>query len=133
LSFKDGDPCFVGTVSTASTGWGAVYNMTFANSDSGSSSTWDATSHGVTGFDFVYTGNTKPDSLKVIYKDPGGADFCKSIGPGAVSVPFADTVNCGNGSGSAVDTTRLNALILAFPVGSQSYPVDFCVTITARD
>ena len=55
------------------------------------------------------------------------------IAPGDVDVPFADTTNCGNGPGSAVDTTRLNALILAFPVGNQSYQVDFCVQITARD
>jgi len=133
VSFQDGDPCFVGTVSTASTGWGAVYNMTFANSDSGSSSTWNATSHGVTGFDFAYRGAQQPSSLKVIYKDTGSTDYCKYIAPGDIAVPFADTENCGSGSGSAVDPAHLNAIILAFPVGNQSYAVDFCVTITARD
>jgi hypothetical protein len=133
LSFQNGDPCFVGTISAASAGWGAVYNLTFANSDGGGA-TWDADAQGVTGFDYVYTGSTKPDSLKVIYKGLGSsADFCKVIAPGDVSVPFADTTNCGNGSGAALDTAHLYNLILAFPVGSQSYPVDFCVQISARD
>jgi hypothetical protein len=133
LSYQDGDPCFVGTVSNASTGWGAVYIMTFADSEADPSSTWNATSHNVTGFDFVYRGSKQPASLKVIYKDPGGTDFCEVIAPGEVAVPFADTTNCGNGSGSAVDTTQLSNITFAFPVSSQSYQVDFCMQISARN
>lgn len=133
LSYTNGDPCFSGTVSNASTGNGATYTLTLANQESGTTSTWNATNHGVTGFDFVYRGAQQPSSLRAIYKDTGSTDYCKSIAPGDVAVPFADTGNCGNGSGSDVDPTHLNAIILAFPVGSQSYAVDFCVTITARD
>jgi hypothetical protein len=131
LSYDNGDPCFTGTI--AASGWGAVYDLTFANPDN---ATWNATSHGVTGFDFVSRGARPPASYKVLYKDPSGVDFCRVIAPGDVEVPFSEAhEDCSsNVSSPIVDRTRMVAIILAFvPKNRQAYPVDFCLQISALD
>jgi hypothetical protein len=134
LTYQDGDPCFSGTIGTGANGW-VVYNLTFANSDSGGGPTWDSTAHGVTGFDFAYRGPTQPSSLHVLYKDPTGTNFCRVISPAGAAVPFSDShPDCSNNASSGtVDPTQLLNLILEFPVNNQSYPVDFCVQISALD
>ena len=128
VSYQNGDPCFVGTI--AASGWGAVYNFGFATG----SNKWNATTNGVTGFNFVSRGTTPPSSLKVIYKDPSGDDFCRVIVSGDVSVPFSDAPNCTNGTSDTVEATQMDELILAFtPRGGQSYSVNFCLQISALD
>jgi hypothetical protein len=108
-----------------------VYELTFAGDDDGSS-VWNASGAGVTGFAFAYRGSDPPSSLKVIYKDPSGDDNCHFIS-GSTSVPFSVThPGCGT-SGGTVDSSRLMEMILAFPVLSQPYDVDFCVQIRALD
>ncbi|HVZ32493.1 MAG TPA: hypothetical protein VG963_08705 [Polyangiaceae bacterium] len=135
LSFSNGGPCFNGTI--ASTGWGATYEMTFANATDPDhpqvpGEVWNATSAGVTGFEFAYSGSTQPSSLHIIYKDTSGTDYCKIIGPGDTTVPFssAHPNNCSS-TGSTVDMTELGVLIFAFPINNQPYNVDFCVQISA--
>jgi hypothetical protein len=129
LSYDDGDPCFTGAV--GSSGWAAVYELTFAGDDDGDT-VWNAIDAGVTGFEFATRGSEQPSSLKVIYKDPSGVDNCHFIGSGTTPVPFSIAhPGCG-GSGATVDSDRLVELILAFPQGS-SYAVDFCVQISAID
>jgi hypothetical protein len=129
LSFEDGNPCFTGTIGTS--GW-ATYTMTLANPEG---STWDATTHGVTGFQFSSSGANQIASLQVLYKDPSGVDFCRVIGPGDIAVPFSDAhPNCSNNASSGVvNTTALTEIIFQFPVNNQSYPVDFCIQITALE
>lgn len=128
LSHDNGDPCFTGTI--ASTGWGAVYELTFDGEDDDE---WNASGAGVTGFEFAYRGEAPPSSLKVIYKDPSGVDNCHFIEPGTTSVPFSVAhPGCG-ASGATVNSTRLTEMILAFPVKSQPYGVDFCVQLRALD
>lgn len=128
LSYDGGDPCFTGTI--ASTGWGAVYELTFEGEDDDE---WNASGAGVTGFEFAYRGDDPPSSLKVIYKDPSGVDNCHFIEPGTTSVPFSVAhPGCGS-SGSTVDSARLTEIILAFPIQSQAYGVDFCVQLRALD
>jgi hypothetical protein len=130
LSYQNGDPCFTGTI--ASTGWGAVYIMQFA-----SGSNWNATAAGVTGFAFASRGATPPSSLNVYYKGNGDStDYCRSIAPGETAVPFADAhpkPNCSANSGSTVDTTEMEELILAFLPRSPAYSVNFCLQISALD
>jgi hypothetical protein len=126
LSYQNGDPCFAGTVD--SVGWGATYTLTFANE-----AAWNATSAGVTGFDFLYSGAQQPASLHVIYKDDRAIDFCRAIGPGETSVPFSDGHPSCSSTGSTVVLTKLSEIILAFPVNSQPYDVNFCVQIRALD
>jgi len=132
LSYENGDPCFSGTISAASSGWGAVYDFTFGQNNA----TWNASTAGVTGFEFASRGANPPASLKVLYKDPGGVDFCRNITPGDTLVPFSDAhANCStSASAPIVDTTRMVEIILAFlPGASQPYSVDFCLQITALD
>ena len=130
LTYDDGDPCFSGAVS--SNGWGAVYELTFAGGDDGDT-VWNADAAGVTGFEFALRGDEQPSSLRVLYKDPSGVDNCHVIGSGTTSVPFSIAhPDCDN-SGATVDSDRMVELILAFPVGSGSYDVDFCVQIRALD
>ena len=130
LSYDSGDPCFTGTI--ASTGWGAVYELTFAGDDNGDG-VWNASSAGVTGFEFAYRGSGQPSSLRVYYKDPSGVDNCYVIGPGSTSVPFSIAHPGCTASGETVDTARMDEVILAFPVRSDPYDVDFCVQIRAFD
>jgi hypothetical protein len=134
LSYQDGDPCFSGTIGTGANGW-VVYNLTFANSDSGGGPTWNSTAQGVTGFDFAYRGPTQPASLHVLYKDPSGTNFCRIVSPTGAAVPFSDShPDCSNNASSGtVDPTQLLNLTLEFPVNNQPYPVDFCVKISALD
>lgn len=130
LSYDSGDPCFTGTI--ASTGWGAVYELTFAGDDNGDG-VWNASSAGVTGFEFAYRGSGQPSSLRVYYKDPSGVDNCYVIGPGSTSVPFSIAHPGCTTSGETVDTARMDEVILAFPVRSDPYDADFCVQIRAFD
>ena len=130
LSYQDGDACFTGTITTP--GWGAVYNLTFAPDGD----RWNATSNGVTGFEFTFSGNTPPASLKVIYKDSRPIDFCRFIAPGTVALPFTDAhPSCSTAASSdIVDATDMVELILAFVPGSNPpYSVDFCLKITALE
>jgi hypothetical protein len=87
----------------------------------------------VTGFQFSSSGATQISSLEVLYKDPSGVDFCRIIAAGDTAVPFSDAhPNCSNNASSGVvDATQLTDIIFKFPVNNQSYPVDFCVQITA--
>jgi hypothetical protein len=126
LSYQNGDPCFTGTVD--SLGWGATYTLTFADDTA-----WNASSAGVTGFDFLYRGAKQPASLRVIYKDDSSTDFCRVIGAGETAVPFsAGHPNCSTSASSGtVTVTKLRELILAFPVNNQPYDVDFCVQLRA--
>jgi hypothetical protein len=130
VSYDNGDVCFTGTVATS--GWGAVYEVTFAGDDDGNS-VWNASETHVTGFEFAQRGSEQPDSLRVIYKDPSGVDNCDVIGPGTSSVPFSAAHPGCNDSGNTVDTTRLVEMILAFVPRSQPYDLDFCVQIRALD
>ena len=130
LSHDSGDPCFSGTI--ASTGWGAVYELTFAGDDN-DDGVWNASGAGVTGFEFAYRGSDQPSSLNVYYKDPSGVDNCYVIGPGTTSVPFSAAHPGCNSSGETVDTARLDEVILAFVGRSTPYVVDFCVQIRALD
>jgi hypothetical protein len=128
LSYQDGDPCFTGSIGS---GW-AVYDLMLAPD----SETWNATTHGVTGFEFASRGPSPPASLKVLYKDPGGVDFCRVIAPGVTAVPFSDAhPSCStSATSSIVDTTEMVEIILNFvPASSQPYAVDFCLQITALD
>jgi hypothetical protein len=130
VSYENGDPCFSGTIAT--TGWGAVYNLWF-NPDR---SLWDATSHGVTGFSFKSSGTSQVAALNVYYKDPDGIDYCRTIAPGEVAVPFADAhPTCSTiASRPIVDTANLQQLILAFlPGDGAPYSVHFCMQITALE
>ncbi|MEY2930892.1 MAG: hypothetical protein RL033_1641 [Pseudomonadota bacterium] len=130
LSYEDGDPCFSGTVG-ASPDWGATYEFSFATG----TSTWNADTAGVTGFEFAYRGSAQPPSVRVLYKDPSGTDNCRVITPGTTSVPFtAAHPSCStNAANPVVDSTRMDELILAILPQSQSYAVDFCVQIRALD
>jgi hypothetical protein len=127
LSHDGGDPCFSGTI--ASTGWGAVYELTFAAEPS----VWNASGAGVTGFEFAYRGTEQPSSVRVLYKDPSGVDNCRVIGPGTTSVPFSVAHPGCNASGTTVDSARLVEMILAFTPKTQPYDVDFCMQIRALD
>jgi hypothetical protein len=130
LSYKDGDPCFTGTI--AATGWGALYNLYFT----ADSSLWDATSHGVTGFRFTSTGNNQVPVMNVYYKAPDGVDYCRTIAPGDNAVPFADAhPQCSTlATGPIVDTANMEEVELAFLPGDGSpYSVDFCMQITALE
>ncbi|HKO91522.1 MAG TPA: hypothetical protein VJU61_10240, partial [Polyangiaceae bacterium] len=132
LTYRDGNPCFSGTIQAS--GWGAVYIFGLAPG----SGSWDATSEGVTGFEFSYlsnVGNTPPASLKVIYKDSGGTDYCDFIAPGTTALPFTSTSNCTAYPGTGVDPTDLIEMILAFTPGNNNppYALDFCVQITALE
>jgi hypothetical protein len=127
LSYDSGDPCFSGAIS--SSGWGAVYELTFADEDD----VWNADDAGVTGFEFALRGSEQPSSLRVLYKDPSGVDNCHVIGPGSTSVPFSITHPGCDDSGDTVDSDRMVEMILAFPVRSSAYDVDFCVQIRALD
>jgi len=128
LSFQNGDACFVGTVAEVGNGWGAVYDFAFANSG-----TWNATANGVSGFEFKFSGSTPPASLKIIYKDSGGTDFCRNVAPGTVALPFADAhPSCATSGSGVVDPTDMEEIILAFLPGANApYPVNFCLQITA--
>lgn len=130
LSFQDGDPCFSGTI--AASGWGAVYDLTFTE---GNGSTWNATSHGVTGFNFLSRGASPPASFKVIYKGTGATDFCRVVSSGNASVLFSEAhPSCSsNASDRIVDTTELVELILAFTPSSQAYALNFCLQMTALE
>ncbi len=130
LSYDNGDPCFTGTV--ASTGWGAVYELTFAGDDDGGS-VWNASATSVAGFEFAYRGSEQPSSLRVLYKDPSGVDNCDVIGPGTTQVPFTAAHPGCSATGNTVDTARLVEMILAFVPRSTAYDVDFCMQIRALD
>jgi hypothetical protein len=128
LSYQDGDPCFTGSMGS---GW-AVYDLMFAPDGE----EWNATTHAVTGFEFASRGSSPPASLRVLYKDSGGVDFCRMIAPGVTTVPFSDAhPNCStSASASSVDTADMVEIILDFvPASSQPYAVDFCLQITALD
>ena len=130
LSYVDGNPCFTGTIAT--TGWGALYNLYFT----ADSSLWDATSDGVTGFRFLSSGVLQVPVINVYYKAPDGVDYCRTIAPGDVAVPFADAhPACStNASSPIVDTTNMEEVELAILPGDGSpYSVDFCMQITALE
>jgi hypothetical protein len=82
---------------------------------------------------FSYRGSEQPSSLRVMYKDPSGVDNCYAIGPGTTSVPFAAAHPGCNSSGATVDSSRMDEMVLVFPVKSTAYDVDFCVQISALD
>lgn len=129
LSYEAGDPCFNGTIDPS--GWGAIYELTFAGDDGGSS-VWNASGAGVAGFEFAYRGTDPPTSMRVIYKDPSGVDNCY-VTDGSRAIPFSMAHPDCDDTGATVDTTRLVELILAFVPRSQPYNLDFCVQIRAFD
>lgn len=127
-SYQDGDVCLSGSIGTS--GWGAVFNLTFNGDEDGS---WDATTAGVTGFELGATGSALPPSLQVIYS-VGTDDYCRAIVPsGLISVPFTSThPGCSTDSSSGTpDRTQLSVLRLTFPVLSSTYNVNFCLQIRA--
>jgi hypothetical protein len=124
-SYTGGAVCFQGTLQPA--GWGAVYNLTFANE-----ALWDATSHGIGGFQLSATGAALPPKLEVIYSAP--TDFCSLVTPGPdVRIPFSSAhPNCSTTPGSGVpDPTRLEFLRLHIPSSTTVYSINFCLHIRA--
>lgn len=122
LSYSDGQACFTGTID--SEGWGAVYNLTFANT-----SPWNAEAQQVTGFEVTTSGAELPPSLQIKYSSTSG-DFCTTITPGtAVEVPFDGAQPC-SGSATVPDASGLTFLRVIFPVPS-SYAIDFCLGLRA--
>jgi hypothetical protein len=125
LSYQDGQACFEGTIEPV--GWGAVFNLTFANEQA-----WDATDFDVEGFRLDFTGPSLPPSFQVIYTED--SDFCQLITPPAsASLLFADShPNCTGSAGStAPDPGALRYLRLPFPVRTTAYDVDFCLRLVA--
>jgi hypothetical protein len=124
-TFSNGDVCFSGSISNA--GYGAVYNLTFANEGE-----WNANTYGATGFEFDFSGSVPSGTLNVLYTVNNDGDYCHTIAAtGTVSVPFSASPPCAsNGGGySSPDITRLTILQLNF--GPGNYAVDFCVQIRA--
>jgi len=120
-TYQSGNVCLSGSISSA--GYGAVYELTLA--DEGD---WNASTYGVTGFDFEFTGSVPSGTLKVLYAANG--DYCKTITPtGTVSVPFTTAHPCDSGGSSTPDVTQLKILQLNF--GAGNYAVNFCVQIRA--
>jgi len=63
-------------------------------------------------------------------------DHCRTITKCETAAPFADAhpkPNCSANSGSTVDTTEMEELILAFLPRSPAYSVNFCLQISALD
>lgn len=129
IGYQNGNPCFTGTI--AGSGWGATFEMDLAPG----SGSWNANTPGVTGFAFTFLGDELPPTMRVIYKQTGSStDFCRTITPGNNEVPFSAGHPSCSATGSVVNTTLLNELILAIvPSGGSSYPVSFCVEIRALD
>lgn len=126
LSYRSGQACLEGTI--AASGWGAVYNFTFADTAS-----WNAAALGVTGFELRVVGPLPPAELEFIYTD-GRGDFCRRIAPVATTVvPFDAThPDCATSPAQEVpDANALSFIRLHMPVASSARNVDFCLQLRA--
>jgi hypothetical protein len=126
LSYRNGNPCFDGTIEPA--GWGAVYNLTFANDED-----WDSTDFDVEGIRLDFTGPSRPPTIKVTYT-AADSDFCQLITPlETASLLFANShPNClGSPGSSTPDREALQLLRLNFPKSATAYDLDFCMSLTA--
>jgi hypothetical protein len=126
LSYRDGNVCFLGTV--VPVGWGAVYNLTFANEDA-----WNATDFEVGGLQLDATGPSLPPEIEVIFTDDE-ADFCLVVTPTASTlIPFESAhEECATDPDlDTLDATALFFLRLHLPIATATYDVDFCLRIRA--
>lgn len=126
LSYEDDGVCFTGTIDNI--GWGAVYNLTFNDTNP-----WDADTRGVGGFQLDASGESLPPQIEVVYTDASAGDFCRVITPAeALEVPFASAhPGCSTSSSSVTDAVDLTHIRLVFPIAASDYAIDFCLVIRA--
>jgi hypothetical protein len=124
--YRDSNVCFVGTI--VPSGWGAVYNLTFANENA-----WNATSFDVDGFELAALGPGLPPKLEVIIEADDQAEFCRTVTPAAsVLIPFDSArEDCDAPKPGTLDPTALFVLRLHFPIATTEYDLDFCLRIRA--
>jgi hypothetical protein len=125
-TYEDDGVCFTGTI--VNEGWGAIYNLTFNDTDP-----WDAVSRGVGGFELDAVGENLPPQMRVIYSDDNAGDFCRNITPAAaVQVPFASAhPGCSTSSSSVTDAVDLTHIRLTMLPAASDYAIDFCLGIRA--
>jgi hypothetical protein len=124
-TYQGGSICLQGTIEPG--GWGAVYNLTFANEGP-----WDAASFGVGGFRLAASGEALPPQIKVVYT--ASSDFCRLVTPTAdTRIPFSSAhPNCAGTPGAGVpNASSLEYLRLAILPQATAYAVDFCLQIRA--
>jgi hypothetical protein len=109
--------------------WGGGIGMTL-NESAGTASAWNASTVGVTGFNFQISGSTGGVPIRFFVEDTSGNQFCTSVTTGANSIRFSSLSHeCWSPTTLTLDPTKIKQISWQFvPDASDSYSISgFCV------
>ena len=139
-NFAGSKRCVKGTLLAATNSnydryWGGGIQFALKQSPAGGAGVvYDATAHGLAGFQIALSGSKLPPTLRLQYKHFGNVDsYCKeivSIAGGVFDFLVREAVrNCWVPGGAAIPPTQLENLELhVVPPVDKNVDIDFCVT-----